>query len=79
AREDSFTLFFAADHSLLDGSSLILSPYELREFYREAVHGEQPRLLPTGSYVNYSDTDRQSADRAGATHPAALMWDEYLS
>ncbi|MGV7813200.1 hypothetical protein PJN13_29110, partial [Mycobacterium kansasii] len=28
---------------------------------------------------NYSDTDRQSADRAGATHPAALMWDEYLS
>ncbi|TWS26406.1 condensation protein [Tsukamurella sputi] len=79
SREDSFTLFFAADHSLLDGYSLILSPYELRELYRQAMHDEPARLLPTGSYVNYSDTDRQSADRAGASHPAAQMWDEYLS
>ena len=44
AREDSFTLFFAADHSLLDGYSLILSPYELRELYREAMGGEPARL-----------------------------------
>ncbi|CAM3914941.1 MULTISPECIES: condensation domain-containing protein [Tsukamurella] len=79
AREDSFTLFFAADHSLLDGYSLILSPYELRELYREAVHGDEPRLIPAGSYVNYSDTDRQSADRATADHPAAVMWEEYLT
>ncbi|ADG77665.1 Condensation domain protein OS=Tsukamurella paurometabola (strain ATCC 8368 / DSM / CCUG 35730/ CIP 100753 / JCM 10117 / KCTC 9821 / NBRC 16120 / NCIMB 702349 / NCTC 13040) OX=521096 GN=Tpau_1032 PE=4 SV=1 [Tsukamurella paurometabola] len=79
AREDSFTLFFAADHSLLDGYSLILSPYELRELYRQAVHGDEPKLIPAGSYVNYSDTDRQSADRATAAHPAAMLWDEYLT
>ncbi|GAB3129024.1 hypothetical protein GCM10027289_09990 [Tsukamurella serpentis] len=79
SREDSFTLFFAADHSLLDGYSLILSPHELREFYREAVHGTTAQLFPAGSYVNYSDTDRQSADRATADHPAAQMWNEYLT
>ncbi|GAA1097022.1 condensation domain-containing protein [Tsukamurella spumae] len=79
SREDSFTLFFAADHSLLDGYSLILSPYEMRELYHEAIGEHDARLLPTGSYVNYSDTDRQVADRAGAGHPAAQMWNEYLS
>ncbi|WP_019202552.1 condensation domain-containing protein [Tsukamurella sp. 1534] len=79
SREDSFTLFFAADHSLMDGYSLILSPHELRELYRQAVHGVEARLLPTGSYVDYSDDDRQTADRATATHPAARMWQEYLT
>lgn len=79
SREDSFTLFFTADHSLLDGYSLILSPHELRELYREAVHGHEPQLIPSGSYVDYSHADRTAADAASADHPAATMWREHLT
>jgi hypothetical protein len=81
SREDSFTLFFAADHSLVDGYSLILGPYELRELYREFTdrRREAARLMPAGSYVDFSDAERRAADDADADHSAARLWSEHLA
>lgn len=81
ARDDSFTLFFVADHSLVDGYSLLLAPYELRELYREKSevdHGPA-RLLPVGSYVDFSHAERRAAERADADHPAARLWSAQLA
>ncbi|MBT0566861.1 condensation domain-containing protein [Williamsia sp. CHRR-6] len=79
ARERSFTLLFAGDHSLLDGYSLILGQYELVELYRAARARIDPALPPTGSYVDFSAQERLRADAADTDHPAVQSWREFLS
>ncbi|NMO01120.1 condensation protein [Gordonia sp. TBRC 11910] len=89
AREGTFTLLFAADHSLLDGYSLIMSQHELVELYRAnrdkamsrvAVNPnpEPPQLISVGSYVDFSAQERRTADAADATHPALTVWSAFL-
>ncbi|GAA4398589.1 condensation domain-containing protein [Tsukamurella soli] len=79
ARPESFTLFFAADHSLVDGYSLVLAPHELTSLYRKATKGSPARLIPTGSYVDFSAAERAAADLAGPDHPAAQRWRAHLA
>lgn len=88
AREDSFTLLFAADHSLLDGYSLIMAQHELITLYRSARdHGRaQASATPfthplpaTGSYVDFSAQERRTADAADAAHPALAIWSGFLA
>jgi hypothetical protein len=78
ARERTFTLLFAGDHSLLDGYSLILAQYELTELYHAARERRAPELLPVGSYVDFSAQERGSADAADVDHPAVRAWAAYL-
>ncbi|MFT4087279.1 MAG: condensation domain-containing protein [Gordonia sp. (in: high G+C Gram-positive bacteria)] len=78
-RPHSFTLLFAADHSLVDGYSLINAQHELRELYQAALDGRPADLPPVGSYVEFSGAERQSADGADESHPAVGLWTEYLS
>ncbi|QKT06779.1 condensation protein [Gordonia sp. X0973] len=88
-REDSFTLLFAGDHSLLDGYSLIAAVPELRALYRQAVvaagrpaRGHAPPLLPAesiGSYVDFSAAERAAAEQSRATDPAVDTWAEFLA
>lgn len=89
ARETTFTLLFAADHSLLDGYSLIMAQHELVELYRAHrdlamtrvevnPHPEPPRLVPVGSYVDFSAQERRGADAADDTHPALAVWTDFL-
>ena len=78
ARAGSFTLLFAADHSLVDGYSLVHAQYELREMYRAAAESRAPELPPTGSYVDFSGTERLAADTADQRHTAVLEWREFL-
>lgn len=78
ARAGSFTLLFAADHSLVDGYSLVNSHHELRELYRAAVAGRPADLPPTGSYVDFSGTERLAADAADARHAALGVWQQLL-
>ncbi|MFC0315707.1 condensation domain-containing protein [Gordonia phosphorivorans] len=79
ARAHSFTLLFAADHSLVDGYSLINSQYELRELYAAAVERRAPQLPPTGSYIDFSGAERVAADSADDRHTAVAVWDEFLA
>ncbi|GAC69780.1 condensation domain-containing protein [Gordonia soli] len=78
-REDSFTLLFAADHSLVDGYSLIMAQDELVNLYRAARDRVTPELAPVGSYVDFSARERRQADQTGADHPAVDVWDDFLS
>ncbi|MDY6810129.1 MAG: condensation domain-containing protein [Actinomycetota bacterium] len=77
-REKSFTLLFAADHSLVDGYSLIMAQHELVTLYRAARRQEQPELPPVGSYVDFSAQERRMADQTGADHPAVRTWTDFL-
>lgn len=79
ARPQSFTLLLAADHSLVDGYSLVTAHYELSELYRAAREGRPPQLDPSGSYLDFSDAQRRGADAADITHPAAQTWAKFIS
>ncbi|MBM7366660.1 condensation domain-containing protein [Gordonia hydrophobica] len=79
ARPRSFTLLFAADHSLVDGYSLVTAQYELAELYRAARVRRPPVLEPTGSYLDFSDAQRREADQADADHLAAQVWSAFLA
>ncbi|MCX6469967.1 MAG: condensation domain-containing protein [Corynebacteriales bacterium] len=79
AREKTFTLLFAGDHSLLDGYSLILAQHELIELYHAARERRDDRLGPVGSYVDFSAHERRVADEADADHPAVAAWRDYLA
>lgn len=78
ARDDSFTLLFAADHSLVDGYSLIMAQHELVSLYA-ANRRKIPADLPAvGSYVDFSAYQRREADSAGTDHEAIAVWSEFL-
>ncbi|HQV20439.1 MAG TPA: condensation domain-containing protein, partial [Gordonia sp. (in: high G+C Gram-positive bacteria)] len=78
AREDSFTLLFAGDHSLLDGYSLIVAQDELVTLYRAARDHTTPVLPDVGSYVDFSAQERRLADETGPDHPAIEAWTTFL-
>ncbi|GAB2639268.1 condensation domain-containing protein [Gordonia jinhuaensis] len=78
AREHSFTLLFAADHSLVDGYSLILAQHELWTLYHAMRTGTDPQLPPVGSYVDFSAVERRLADNSGPDHPAVAAWYRFL-
>jgi len=78
ARGDSFTLLFAADHSLVDGYSLVTAQYELTELYR-AERDRRAAVLPeTGSYIDFGDAERRAADNADSAHPAVRTWRTFV-
>ncbi|WP_132993908.1 condensation domain-containing protein [Gordonia zhaorongruii] len=79
ARRTSFTLLFAADHSLVDGYSLVTAQYELTELYRSARDRRPHDLPPTGSYIDFSAAERTRADTADASHRAVQTWREFLA
>lgn len=79
ARADSFTLLFAADHSLVDGYSLVTAHHELRELYRAHRDRRAPELRSTGSYIDFSGSERVAADDADERHTAVAVWDEFLA
>ena len=79
ARPHSFTLLFAADHSLVDGYSLVTAQYELTELYRASRDRRPPSLEPSGSYLDFSDVQRREADREGPDHPAAQTWARFIA
>ena len=79
SRPGGFTLLFAADHSLVDGYSLVNAPHEFRELYRAATEHQTGRLPRTGSYIDFSADERIAADQADESHPAVGVWRDFLS
>ncbi|RPA12253.1 condensation domain-containing protein [Gordonia sp. OPL2] len=77
-REESFTLLFAADHSLVDGYSLIMAQHELVTLYRAARAHTEADLPEVGSYVDFGAQERRLADQTGADHPAVGTWTSFL-
>lgn len=65
-RQDSFTLLFAGDHSLLDGYSLIMMVPELRTLYHDATAGSE------------RTPHRPAPGRRHPPTPSAAMWTSAL-
>ena len=78
-REHSFTLLFAADHSLVDGYSLIMASQELVTMYQANRRHVDPELPPVGSYVDFSAAERRDSEQTGADHPAVTTWGRFLA
>ncbi|MFT3663109.1 MAG: condensation domain-containing protein [Gordonia sp. (in: high G+C Gram-positive bacteria)] len=79
ARAGSFTLLFAADHSLVDGYSLVHAQHEFRELYAAAREQRPPQLPPTGSYLDFSGAERSVADASDERHTAVAVWRGFLA
>ncbi|MEE3849155.1 condensation domain-containing protein [Gordonia sp. LSe1-13] len=78
ARSDGFHLVFAADHSIMDAYSMLLSINELRLIYDSETLGVSPPLPEVGSHVDFSAHNRVSAADLAADHPDVRRWREFL-
>lgn len=73
-RERGFTVYFAADHAVVDGYSVVLVAQEIAALYRGEGDGTPPDLLPVGSYLDFGALERAAAADLDATHPAVDLW-----
>jgi hypothetical protein len=78
AREDGFTVYLAFDHSNVDGYSIAQIAHEIHELYAAAVAGRPAELVETGSYVDFSKTERESAEELEASHASVGRWREFI-
>ncbi|QCQ92041.1 condensation domain-containing protein [Rhodococcus sp. SGAir0479] len=72
--EAGCTVFFAADHSLIDGLSVVLVAHELTSLYTEAMAGPPALLVPAGSYIDFGADERAAAATVDRRHPAVEVW-----
>ncbi|MFZ2173029.1 MAG: condensation domain-containing protein [Rhodococcus sp. (in: high G+C Gram-positive bacteria)] len=73
-QRDRFMVFFAADHSIIDGFSVVLIAHELTSLYEEAVSGRVADLLPVGSYLNFGRQEREDVPDAQVERHALDVW-----
>lgn len=78
AGSDRVTVFFAADHSIIDGLSIVLIAHELTRLYEEQTTGVPAALFPTGSYLDFGELERTLCSGLDASHAAAVEWDAFL-
>lgn len=73
-----FTVFFAADHSIIDGFSIVLIAHEIASLYRENLTGQPANLFPVGSYVDFGAQERQQMADQDAEDAALDVWREAM-
>ncbi|KIQ19568.1 condensation protein [Rhodococcus sp. Leaf7] len=76
---DHVTVFFAADHSIIDGLSIVLIAHELTRLYEEETTGVHAGLFPTGSYLDFGELERTLCSGVDHTHDAAVEWSRFLA
>ena len=78
AREDGFTVYLAFDHTNVDGYSMAQIAHEIQELYAAAVAGRPAQLVDAGSYVDFSQIERDAADDLDEDHAAVARWREFV-
>ncbi|WP_433655456.1 condensation domain-containing protein [Nocardia sp. CA-128927] len=78
ANRDSFTVVFAADHSIMDGYSTVSTGGELHALYNAVRAGKSAELCDTGSYVDFCHDERVRATAATAENPAVQTWQTFF-
>lgn len=58
-RESSTTVYLAFDHIVCDGVSMPNVVHDIAHAYSAALCGREPELPPTGSYLDFADTQRR--------------------
>lgn len=79
ACRDSFTVVFAADHSVMDGYSTITAGGELRAYYEAIRDGAVPPSTGAGSYLDFCEHERGRAATATETDPAVEIWRDFFA
>lgn len=74
AEHDSFTVYFGADHSIIDGYSIVLIAHEVSALYREARGHGPADLVPVGSYVDFGSAERSAEVDHGTEQSARDVW-----
>ena len=76
---ERFTVFFAADHSIIDGLSIVLIAHELSRLYTEQLTGAPAGLFPTASYLDFGVAERERCADPDAVAAAAAEWSDFLT
>ena len=76
--EDGFVLVFAADHSVMDAYSMLLSINELQRLYASEITGSEHQLSQIGSHIDFSVTDRLAGGCLTTDHHAVRAWEHFL-
>ncbi|MCZ4518842.1 condensation domain-containing protein [Rhodococcus ruber] len=76
---ESFLLAFAADHSVMDAYSQIYAINEIDRLYAQALEGTDPELPEVGSYVDFSQSERELGDTLTRDHSAVRKWQDFLA
>lgn len=72
------TVFFAADHSIIDGFSTVLVAHEISVLYAEAKSGRPADLFDAGSYLDFGVSERRIHAELEHTHDAVVTWKKFL-
>ncbi|MFB7629446.1 condensation domain-containing protein [Streptomyces sp. NPDC056149] len=78
-RPGSTTLYMGFDHSNVDGYSLALAAYEIRELYQAAQCGGRPELDEVGSYLDFAACERRAAVLVGKDHETVIRWRDFVT
>lgn len=78
------TVCLAADHTLMDGYSILLTAYEIRTLYAAALAAPTgkpvpPPLPPTASYLDFAEAERNAADTLTADHESIVRWRQFVT
>lgn len=76
--EDGFTVYFAADHAIIDGLTIVLIAHAIEALYRQEQGGPAAGLFPVGSYLDYGVREREDAADLDAAAPVVRSWQEAL-
>ncbi|WP_338893053.1 condensation domain-containing protein [Rhodococcus sovatensis] len=76
--EGRITVFFAADHSIIDGLSTVLVAHEISALYAEAKDCIPAQLFEAGSYLDFGVSERRIHAELEHTHEAVVTWQRFL-
>lgn len=74
-----FTVFFGADHTIIDGYSVVLVAHEISALYEEERTGRAADLFPVGSYIDFGAEERSESAQLDDDHEAVRIWQQTLA
>ncbi|MFC4960277.1 condensation domain-containing protein [Streptomyces mauvecolor] len=77
-RDESTSVYLAFDHSNVDAYSIQRIPSEVHELYAARAEGRGQEAAPAGSYVDFCEIERASADQVDDTHAIIARWREFI-
>lgn len=78
-RPTCFRVVFAADHSVMDAYSMLLSINELQRIYESEAANHRVEAPAVGSHVDYSSANRCVGEQIDTAHPALAQWHGFFA
>lgn len=75
---DEFTVIFAADHSVMDAYTQLLTIAEVTELYSAAREKRESNLPPAGSYIDFCAGERAVTETESSRDNAVEQWKNFF-